>query len=417
MARWMDNKNKEMIMKIIRKGGIYSEYQPIVCLKTGMVYGYEALSRASYQEQEFSPRELIKMANLSGNMEELEREFYTSALKNAPISMRQKIFINIEPSTISSDMFYDDIHDFSCLPYGIPMKSVVFEITENEPIEDYGIFKEKVEKLEALGAIFALDDVGTGFACIKRMSEMSPRYIKIDVDFVIGIEENVKKQHVVASIVSLASRMNARVIAEGIETKASLAKLVELGVSFGQGYLLGKPSAKAFGLTEGVIRLIQKLNTSSGVKVVKEVVSDVACDHSFYEIRGSQAIDQVMDVMNKKEKVSFSISEFYETLSRFYVLDKGSMAVITISKSRPLLSCKDALLAIRGIIVPLYPDCFLFQISPFTLVMLNEDKNHDYRNGYALPPIMEDVCIEQVLFRKFTSLSELHEHFEGLRKY
>jgi EAL domain-containing protein (putative c-di-GMP-specific phosphodiesterase class I) len=102
--------------------------------------------------------------------------------------------------------------------------------------------KRRVRALRRLGFGFAVDDAGAGYASFALVAALRPTLIKIDRVIVAGIARDDAKQALVEAFVSFGRRINARLIAEGIEKRADLDVLRRLGVDLGQGYLLGRPA-------------------------------------------------------------------------------------------------------------------------------------------------------------------------------
>ena len=88
----------------------------------------------------------------------------------------------------------------------------------------------------------AVDDAGAGVANFNHLVELRPEFVKIDASLVRGVDTDLSRQAVVAGILHFATAAQCQVIAEGIETDAELATVTELGVTLGQGYLLGRPA-------------------------------------------------------------------------------------------------------------------------------------------------------------------------------
>ena len=89
----------------------------------------------------------------------------------------------------------------------------------------------------------AVDDAGAGVANFHHLVELRPEFVKIDVSLVRGVDTDLSRQAVVAGILHFAATSHCQVIAEGLETDAELAMVTELGVTLGQGYLLGRPAS------------------------------------------------------------------------------------------------------------------------------------------------------------------------------
>jgi EAL domain-containing protein (putative c-di-GMP-specific phosphodiesterase class I) len=88
----------------------------------------------------------------------------------------------------------------------------------------------------------AVDDAGSGFASMQHIVNIAPDVIKLDQALVRGVHAHPAKASLAASMVDFAGRIGAELVAEGIESRADLAALQELGVRFGQGFHLGRPA-------------------------------------------------------------------------------------------------------------------------------------------------------------------------------
>jgi EAL domain-containing protein (putative c-di-GMP-specific phosphodiesterase class I) len=118
---------------------------------------------------------------------------------------------------------------------------VVLELTEREAVEDMDRLIRAAEACRAAGMRIAADDVGAGNAGLRLLSQLRFDIVKIDLSLVQEGSERDSSRAVLRSLRDLASRWGASVIAEGIETVSQLRTVRELGLSAGQGYLLGRP--------------------------------------------------------------------------------------------------------------------------------------------------------------------------------
>ena len=118
---------------------------------------------------------------------------------------------------------------------------VIIELTENQPTYDYELMREAVRHYRDMGFQIAIDDLGEGFSSLRLWSELRPEYVKIDMHFIQGINNDPVKLQFVRSIQEIAEKSNTLVIAEGIETQAELLVIRDVGVAYGQGYHLGRP--------------------------------------------------------------------------------------------------------------------------------------------------------------------------------
>ena len=101
---------------------------------------------------------------------------------------------------------------------------MVFEISEQESIENYEIFREVRDNYGKLGFQFALDDTGAGYASLEAVLELAPEFIKVDRAFVRGIDQDSARQNMVRAFQAIARDMNSRIIGEGLDTLEELAR-------------------------------------------------------------------------------------------------------------------------------------------------------------------------------------------------
>jgi EAL domain-containing protein (putative c-di-GMP-specific phosphodiesterase class I) len=116
----------------------------------------------------------------------------------------------------------------------------VFEISEQESIDNFWLFREVRDYYGSLGFQVALDDTGAGYSSLEAVMELSPEFIKVDRAFVQGIDQDASRQELLRALHSVANRIGARIIAEGLDTLEELNTLGQLGIPFGQGWLFGK---------------------------------------------------------------------------------------------------------------------------------------------------------------------------------
>jgi EAL domain-containing protein (putative c-di-GMP-specific phosphodiesterase class I) len=118
---------------------------------------------------------------------------------------------------------------------------LTFEITETALTEHLALARRFTAEMAALGCKFALDDFGTGYGAFTYLKTLPIKYLKIDIEFVRDLLENEASQHLVAATVQLAKGFGQMTVAEGVEDRATLDRLRELEVDYGQGYFLGRP--------------------------------------------------------------------------------------------------------------------------------------------------------------------------------
>jgi EAL domain-containing protein (putative c-di-GMP-specific phosphodiesterase class I) len=142
--------------------------------------------------------------------------------------------LNFSPSALASPKI------MAILPRN--MSDIVVEVTEHELASEDGGLEEGLAKMRARGARIAVDDAGAGYAGLNQVMRVQPDVIKLDRSLIEGVHSDGAKAALVEFFVMFARRVGAGVCTEGIETLEELRTLINLGVTYGQGYLLGRPS-------------------------------------------------------------------------------------------------------------------------------------------------------------------------------
>lgn len=228
---------------ILDRKALTPHFQPILDLKIGELYGFEGLIRGPSDSVLHAPLNLLGAAREGGMLPELERSCIEAILVTwATAPQHHRIFVNLSPSALldAKGRAVQGTHLVEQL--GLLPGNVVIELTESQPTFDYRPLLEAAELLRSMGYTIALDDLGEGFSSLRLWSELHPEFIKVDKHFVLGVGSDPLKLHFLRSIHELAQRTGARVIAEGIESDGDLAVIQELGIDFGQGFLLGRPA-------------------------------------------------------------------------------------------------------------------------------------------------------------------------------
>ena len=205
-------------------------FQPIVDLADGSVVGYETLTRFT---DGTNAQARFAEANRVGMGLELERATMAAALEAASGRLGDRwLSVNVSPQFLASG-------DPAPLMREVDAQ-IVLELTEHDPIDDYGDITRAVSGLGSQVRL-SIDDAGAGYACLTHVLWLRPAFIKLDRGWVTGIDRDPARQALVAGLESFASRTGSTLIAEGVETEAELVALRGLRVDLAQGYLLGRP--------------------------------------------------------------------------------------------------------------------------------------------------------------------------------
>ena len=225
-------------------------YQPIVCLKSGLVAGFEALVRWVHPERGMvSPMEFIAMAEETGLimplglwvLSESCRQIIKWQSLNLPaLNSRLTVAVNLSGRQFSQPESIEQIKQV-LQETGADARCLKLEITESVVMEDGAVATTVLSQLKELGIELCIDDFGTGYSSLSYLHKFPIDTLKIDRSFVSRISETGENLEIVKAIVMLARSLRMEVIAEGVETAVQLAQLRAIGCEYGQGYFFSKP--------------------------------------------------------------------------------------------------------------------------------------------------------------------------------
>lgn len=226
-------------------------FQPIVELKTGELHEYECLFRPEMPMLPQSISSVVSAAINTNRAVELDTFIVNSILTRAgrmeavgrEVGREPRRYaINFAPASLLDPAFEARNIAAMVRAAGLVPSRITIECTEQQAVADIVPLRRQVKALRRLGFGFAVDDAGAGYASFALVAALRPSIIKIDRDIAHGVAHDDAKQALVEAFVSFGGRIGAKLVAEGIDTRADLAALTTLGVDFGQGYLLGRPS-------------------------------------------------------------------------------------------------------------------------------------------------------------------------------
>ena len=243
-ARTAAARRRERFLSLLFAEQIDIVFEPIVRLENRKLLGCEALVRGPEGSELSSPNQLFRAAAEAGALFELDCLCRRSALLAADrLPAGSRLFLNCLPSVIHDPAFQAEELGRLLQAQGLAPRDVVLEISEKESIANFAVFREVCDHYKELGFQIALDDVGVGYSSLEAVNELAPAFLKVDMSFVRGIDEDPSRREILKALTSVAWRIGASIIAEGIETEAELATLRDLAVSYGQGYLIGRASS------------------------------------------------------------------------------------------------------------------------------------------------------------------------------
>ena len=223
-------------------------FQPIVDLAAARITGYGALSRFPGTA---GPDVWFAAAADAGIAAELEAVAIAKALAAVPrLPANTFLTVNVSPHLLGSRPVQD------ALASRPNLQRVLSELTEHIPVDDLTVLRRQTDELRARGALIALDDTGSGYSGLQQMAALRPQLVKLDRALVADVDTDPVRMALAEMVGEFAGRIDAWLLAEGVETAAELAVFTRLGVPLAQGWLLGRPSPSFAPLAPEVARLI-----------------------------------------------------------------------------------------------------------------------------------------------------------------
>lgn len=208
--------------------------QPIFSLRSGMVHGFEALSRFPTQPER-PPDIWFAEAAAVGLGPELEIRSIANAAAVAPhLPSGVYLSVNVSPSTLTSP-------ELEAALAPVAGEHLVLEITEHAAVGDDVLLKSVLKRMRERGIRLAIDDAGAGYSGLMQIVQLVPEFIKLDLFLTRGIDTDPVKRALAAALVRFAADVGASLIAEGVESPEELSALEELGIEYAQGFFLGRP--------------------------------------------------------------------------------------------------------------------------------------------------------------------------------
>jgi len=217
-------------------------YQPIHCLRTGRVLGYEGLVRPRPDAGFATASALFIAAEATDRTVELDLASLDTVLAGArSLDPDLYLSVNLSPRSLESDSFKP--HEVLALARrrDIDPSRIVLELTEREAVEDLDRLRSALSMLRDHGVRIAADDVGAGNAGLRLLQELSFDIMKIDLSLVQAGTRDDSSEAVLRALRGLARQRGQTIVAEGVETPDQLLAVIELGFDAAQGYLLRRP--------------------------------------------------------------------------------------------------------------------------------------------------------------------------------
>ena len=237
------------LRRAIERGEFRLHYQPKVMVKSGALFGFEALLRWEHPERGLvPPLEFIPIAEETGLIIPIGQWVLEEACRQAsewqagrgagvsPLVMS----VNVSPRQVRQPDLAGSVARV-LRDTGLRPQSLTLEVTENVLMENVRFANATFEEVRAMGVRIAVDDFGTGYSSLSRLKELPVDTLKIDRSFVQRLGESAEDETLVSTVIGLAQALGLSTVAEGVETAEHLALLETLGCDMAQGYYFARP--------------------------------------------------------------------------------------------------------------------------------------------------------------------------------
>ncbi|MBN2371051.1 MAG: EAL domain-containing protein [Vicinamibacteria bacterium] len=232
-----------LLDRILTPGELSVVFQPILEVRNGSraLHALECLIRGP-RGTNLEPAEiLLEYARRKREECRVDRACLSTAFMAASMLQPEaRLCINVHASTLSLDAGLPRFIDETARTNRIDPSRLTVEIIEHLPACEEAVFLRALDSLREIGIKIALDDIGLGQSNYKMILDARPDYFKVDRYLVMGAYRDSRRQAILESIVRLAVRLDARVVAEGVEDALDLATVLSMGIDLIQGHLLSE---------------------------------------------------------------------------------------------------------------------------------------------------------------------------------
>jgi EAL domain-containing protein (putative c-di-GMP-specific phosphodiesterase class I) len=223
-------------------------FQPIVHLASGSIFAHEALIRGPLQQS---------ASSILAQVDEQNKYAFDQACRIKAIEMASRLSPSDMPARVSINFIPGAIYEpENCIRrtletaerVNMPLDHIIFEVTENERVIDRPHLMKIFREYRRCGLRTAIDDFGAGHAGLGLLADFQPDLLKLDMGLIRNIDQRPAARRIIKAILELAFDLDVQVIAEGIESPAECAVLVDLGVQLFQGYLFARPAFESFAI-------------------------------------------------------------------------------------------------------------------------------------------------------------------------
>jgi EAL domain-containing protein (putative c-di-GMP-specific phosphodiesterase class I)/putative methionine-R-sulfoxide reductase with GAF domain len=246
---------------LVASGPLAVAFQPIVDLERGEPIGYEVLGRCGplsgpLAEAARGPASLLARAERHGRLLALDRRWRELALEGIAAhedrvdrdDRGRVFFLNVDPRVVEDSSYVPGFTLDLVERHGLSPGRFVLELTE-VPARDPEAVERVLEHYGRQGFRVALDDLGAGQQSLVTLLRLQPHIVKLDRELVRDVHVDGSRAHLLEALAEFSRRAGITLVAEGIETEGELAAVMEAGVPWGQGFLLGVPAPRPMPLS------------------------------------------------------------------------------------------------------------------------------------------------------------------------
>jgi len=234
----------DMLRHALENDELRVEYQPQVNTGSGLVVGYEALTRAeTIMDQGITTQQLIDIAEQTGLIHPLTDWMLASVLKQCDEWGKQcselQVGINLSTTSFHNPDLVNMIRG-GLSAWNLPGRRLKLEITEGVMLSDPERAEHVLHELNELGIRISIDDFGTGYSSMQYLRRLPVHELKIDRSFVKSINDDKKDRSIVQTVIDFAHNLEILVVAEGVEDKETYEQLKAMGCDNVQGYYISR---------------------------------------------------------------------------------------------------------------------------------------------------------------------------------
>lgn len=240
---------EEEVRQALAGHQLHTYFQPKFNLQTGEVCSAEALARWHHPfKGVLPPSVFMPVIERCGLLDELMFQQLETCLRLQRQALNQDFALNVSLNLHAGQLIKPELTSriqSTLAAHDLPGSGLTFELAETGLLEEPAISLESLVRLRMMGCSLSIDDFGAGFSSLQRLCQLPFNEIKLDGEFVRGLEHEPRRRAVISSTLALGEALGMSVVIEGVETEEQRKVLLGLGCKQGQGYLCARPMSAA----------------------------------------------------------------------------------------------------------------------------------------------------------------------------